>query len=152
MADSILQTIKRMIGPSLLSNEFDTDLVVHINSVLFDLNELGVGPEEGFMITGETETWQDFIGYDVKKLEAIKTFVYLKVKMLFDPPTIGGVIAAYEKLIKEYEWRINVMVDPGLTEKDRKEHRRPRKVNNLVIGEVVNIDRDRFKENRPCCQ
>lgn len=113
MAESILQTIKRMIGPSMLSNEFDTDLVVHINSVLFDLNELGVGPTEGFVVTGDTETWEDFLGPNVKNLEAVKTFIYLKVKMIFDPPTIGGVINAYEKLIKEYEWRINVMVDPG---------------------------------------
>lgn len=112
MAESILQTIKRMIGPSMLSNEFDTDLVVHINSVLFDLNELGVGPSDGFVITGETETWEDLLGADVKYLEAVKTFIYLKVKMIFDPPTVGGVINAYEKLIKEYEWRINVMVDP----------------------------------------
>ena len=119
MAESILQTIKRMIGPSMLSNEFDMDLVVHINSVLFDLNELGVGPEDGFAITGETETWDDFLGPDNVKLEAVKTFIYLKVKMIFDPPTVGGVIAAYEKLIKEYEWRINVMVDPGLTRKDQ---------------------------------
>ncbi len=119
MEESILQTIKRMIGPSILSNEFDTDLVVHINSVLFDLNELGVGPEEGFVITGETETWGDFLGAETTKLEAIKTFIFMKVKMIFDPPTVGGVINAYEKLIKEYEWRINVMVDPGLTKRDQ---------------------------------
>ena len=119
MADSILQTIKRMIGPSMLDPEFDTDLIVHINSVLFDLNELGVGPEEGFVITGDTETWADFLGEDTKNLEAVKTFIFLKVKMIFDPPTVGGVINAYEKLIKEYEWRINVMVDPGLTKKDQ---------------------------------
>lgn len=119
MAESILQTIRRMIGPSMLDSEFDTDLVVHINSVLFDLNELGVGPEEGFVITGDTETWADFLGEDTKNLEAVKTFIFLKVKMIFDPPTVGGVIAAYEKLIKEYEWRINVMVDPGLTKEDQ---------------------------------
>lgn len=122
MAESILQTIKRMIGPSVLSNEFDTDLVVHINSVLFDLNELGVGPKQGFVITGETETWGDFIGEETTNLEAIKSFIFLKVKMMFDPPTVGGVINAYEKLIKEYEWRINVMVDPGLTKEDQDHH------------------------------
>ena len=119
MAESILQTIKRMIGPSMLSNEFDTDLVVHINSVLFDLNELVVGPREGFVVTGDTETWEDFLGEDTKNLEAVKTFIYLKVKMIFDPPTVGGVINAYEKLIKEYEWRINVAVDPGLTKAEQ---------------------------------
>lgn len=118
MLESILQTIKRLIGPSMLSNEFDLDLVVHINSVLFDLMELGVGPKNGFHITGETETWDDFLGDDISKLEAVKTFIYLKVKMIFDPPTIGGVINAYEKLIKEYEWRLNVAVDPGLNKED----------------------------------
>ena len=130
MWESILQTIRRMIGPSILDNEFDLDLVVHINSVLFDLNELGVGPKEGFVITGETETWADFLGEDAKNLEAVKTFIFLKVKMIFDPPTVGGVINAYEKLIKEYEWRINVMVDPGLTRKEQKEFNRLREMEN----------------------
>ena len=83
MAESILQTVKRMIGPSLLSNEFDTDLVIHINSALFDLCELGVGPNEGFAITGETETWDDFLGEGRVDLEAVKTYVFLKVKMIF---------------------------------------------------------------------
>lgn len=119
MDESILQTIKRMIGPTILQNEFDIDIVVHINSVLFDLNELGVGPEEGFAITGETEVWSDFLGDDVKNLEAVKTFIWLKVKMIFDPPTVAAVIAAYERLIKEYEWRLNVKVDPGLTRKEQ---------------------------------
>lgn len=112
MAESILQTIRRMIGPSMLSNEFDTDLVVHINSALFDLCQLGVGPKGGFVVTGDTETWDDFIGASSVNLEAVKTFIYLKVKMIFDPPTVGGVIDAYQKMIKEYEWRLNVMVDP----------------------------------------
>ena len=149
MAESILQTIRRMIGPSMLDSEFDTDLVVHINSVLFDLNELGVGPKEGFVVTGDTETWEDFLGEGVKNLEAVKTFVFLKVKMIFDPPTVGGVIAAYEKLIKEYEWRINVMVDPGLTKEDQEESHKPHKCINLVEGDAVNVDRERFKENKP---
>lgn len=149
MAESILQTIRRMIGPSMLDSEFDTDLVVHINSVLFDLTELGVGPRDGFMITGDTETWEDFLGEGVKNLEAVKTFVFLKVKMIFDPPTVGGVIAAYEKLIKEYEWRINVMVDPGINKEDQEESHKPPKPRNLVDGEAVNVDRERFKENKP---
>lgn len=140
MAESILKTIKRMIGPSILSNEFDTDLVVHINSALFDLNELGVGPKEGFVITGETETWDDFIGYETTNLEAIKTLIFLKVKMIFDPPTVGGVIAAYEKLIEKYEWRINVMVDPGLTREEQEAFHN---------GQG---HQDKIKEKAPCCQ
>lgn len=145
MDESILQTIKRMIGPSLLSNEFDTDLIVHINSVLFDLNELGVGPEEGFCITGDTETWEDFIG-NVSYLAAIKTFIYLKVKMIFDPPTVGGVIDAYQKLIKEYEWRINVMVDPGVDSEGKPLP--PPKPRNLVVGDTVDLDSKRFKDKK----
>lgn len=141
--ESILRTIKRMIGPSILSNEFDTDLVVHINSALFTLYELGVGPEPCFSITGETETWGDYLG-DSKNLEAVKTYIFLKVKMLFDPPTIGGVITAYESMIKEYEFRLNVMVDPGINRKDQEAHSRPPKPRNLVDGEVVNVDRHRF--------
>lgn len=146
MAESILQTIKRMIGPSMIANEYDTDLVVHINSVLFDLTQLGVGPRNGFFITGDNETWQDFIG-DVSNLEAIKSFIYLKVKMMFDPPTVGGIIDAYQKLIKEYEWRINVMVDPGINRECVPP--RPKAPDTLVVGETVDLDKDRFKDKKP---
>lgn len=113
MEESILLTIKKMIGPSIEYPAFDTDLVVHINTALMVLNQLGIGPVEGFSITGEDETWSDLIG-DTKNLDAVKTYIYLKVRMAFDPPTTGAMTDAFKEMIKEYEWRLNVQVDPSL--------------------------------------
>lgn len=114
MTDSILNTIKKLIGPSITYDVFDFDLIIHINSALMVLNQLGVGPKEGFKILDETETWSDFLGTDVKNLEAVKTYIYLKVRMVFDPPTTGATTDAFKEMIKEYEWRLNVQVDPSL--------------------------------------
>ena len=111
MEESILLTIKKMIGPSIAYPAFDTDLIVNINTALTVLNQLGIGPEEGFRITGEGETWYDLIG-DAKNLDAVKTYIYLKVRMAFDPPTTGALTDAFKEMIKEYEWRLNVQVDP----------------------------------------
>lgn len=111
MEESILLSIKKMIGPSIEYPAFETDLIIHINSALMVLHQLGIGPAEGFYITGEDESWSDLIG-DVKYLEAVKTYVYLKVRMAFDPPTTGATTDAFKEMIKEYEWRLNVQVDP----------------------------------------
>lgn len=113
MEESILLTIKKMIGPSIDYPAFETDLIVHINTALMVLNQLGIGPVEGFSITGEDETWSDLIG-EAKNLDAVKTYIYLKVKMAFDPPTTGATTDAFKEMIKEYEWRLNVQVDPSL--------------------------------------
>ncbi len=111
LEDSILKTIKKMIGPSLDYDYFDNDLIIHINSAFSVLNQLGLGSDDTFMITGESETWSDFLGDD-KFLEMVKTYIFLKVKVIFDPPTSSFVLDAYNKQIAELEWRINVAVDP----------------------------------------
>ena len=111
MEESILATIKEMIGPSVDYSAFDTDLIVNINTAFTVLNQLGVGPVSGFKITGEDERWSDFLGEDVLNLEAVKTYIYLKVRMAFDPPSTGAMVDAYKEMIKEYEWRLNVQVD-----------------------------------------
>lgn len=113
MEESILLTIKKMIGPSIDYPAFETDLIVHINTALMVLNQIGIGPVEGFQITGEDETWHDLIG-DAKNLDAVKTYIYLRVRMAFDPPTTGATTDAFKEMIKEYEWRLNVQVDPSL--------------------------------------
>ena len=108
MEDSILKTIKKMIGPSASYNIFDTDLITHINSVFFILYQLGVG-DEPFTITGNDETWDDFhAGTD---LESVKTYIYLKTRMIFDPPTNSALISAINEQIKEFESRVNYAVD-----------------------------------------
>ena len=108
--DSILTSVKKIIGISEEDESFDTDLIIHINSVLMILNQLGVGPEDGFSITDKSAVWTDVIG-DHKLIEATKTFVGLKVRLIFDPPTSSAVLDSINKTISELEWRINVMVE-----------------------------------------
>ena len=108
--DSILTSVKKIIGISEEDESFDTDLIIHINSVLMILNQLGVGPEDGFSITDKSAVWTDVIG-DNKLIEAVKTFVGLKVRLIFDPPTSSAVLDSINKTISELEWRINVMVE-----------------------------------------
>ena len=108
--DSILTSVKKIIGISEEDESFDTDLIMHINSVLMILNQLGVGPEDGFSITDKSAVWTDVIG-DNKLIEAVKTFVGLKVRLIFDPPTSSAVLDSINKAISELEWRINVMVE-----------------------------------------
>lgn len=116
MEDSILDTIKIKIGGYMEDdNSFDEDLITHINTALSILTQIGVGPADGFMITGDTETWAQLLGPHIKpaKLQMVKDFVWLQVKMLFDPPQIGGVLTAYQQQLDMLTWRLNVAVDPG---------------------------------------
>lgn len=107
--ESILDSVKKMIGPSVSYDVFDPDLIMHINTAFFSLYQLGV-TEEPFVITGSDETWSDF--HSESDLEAVKTYVGLKTRMFFDPPTNSSLISAINEQIKELEWRINVAVDP----------------------------------------
>lgn len=113
MADneSILASVKRMIGLEYVS-AFDNDLITNINSVFMVLNQLGVGPDNCFAITGDSEVWDDFLGYN-EDVNAVKTYMYLKVRLMFDPPTSSVVMDAMSRQINELEWRLNVQVDPG---------------------------------------
>lgn len=114
MNDSILTSIKKMLGMTEDYEHFDQDIIIHINSVFMILRQLGVGPENGFSITGKTETWTDFTS-DIDQLESIKTYIYMRVKLIFDPPQSSFVIEAMNKQIAEFEWRLNVEVDPKVT-------------------------------------
>lgn len=110
--ESILTSIKKMLGISKEYTHFDEDLIMHINAALAVLGQLGVGPSEGFSITDKSAVWSDFVP-DLSKLQFIKTYVYQKVKLLFDPPQSSAAIQALNESIREFEWRINVQVDPG---------------------------------------
>lgn len=112
MSDSILTSIKKLIGISEDDAGFDLDLIFHINSVFLILYQIGVGPEIPFSISDKTTTWSDFIP-DISKLEAIKTYMFLKVKMIFDPSTSSIVLESQKNLLSELEWRLNLEVDPG---------------------------------------
>lgn len=107
--ESILDSVKKMIGPSVSYDVFDPDLIMHINTAFFSLYQLGV-TDEPFVIIGSDETWSDF--HSDSDLEAVKTYVGLKTRMYFDPPTNSSLISAINEQIKELEWRINVSVDP----------------------------------------
>ena len=110
MEISILTSIKKMLGVAEDYTEFDEDIITHINSVFLNLTQLGVGPEEGFMIEDDTAVWEDFID-DSIKLQAVKTYMYLKVKLLFDPPLSSSVTESFTRMIAELEWRLNAAVD-----------------------------------------
>lgn len=108
--ESILTSVKKMLGISEEYKHFDKDLVMHINSTLFVLTQLGIGPTEGFSIYDDTAIWEDFLG-DVINLELVKSYVYLKVKLLFDPPISSAAMESANRQIAEFEWRLNVAVD-----------------------------------------
>lgn len=108
--ESILTSIKKLLGIEEEYTQFDADIIMHINTVFLNLTQLGVGPDEGFFIEDDTAIWEDFIG-DSSQLQAVKTYVYLKVKLLFDPPLSSSVIESMNRMVAELEWRLNVAVD-----------------------------------------
>ena len=114
--ESILTSIKKLLGIEEEYTHFDNDLIMHINSVLMILSQLGVGAADGFSISDTTATWTDFLGTDLVKLQSVKTYIYLKVKLVFDPPSSSAVIEAINRQISELEWRLNVAADPVGTE------------------------------------
>lgn len=113
MEESILLSVKALLGPDADYDVFDQDIVIFINSAIATLTQLGIGPSEGFEITGEDETWEDFLGEDMRRINSVKIYVFMKVRLAFDPPASSYVLSAYEDSCKEFEWRLNVAVDPG---------------------------------------
>lgn len=108
---SILTSIKKLLGITEDYDHFDADIIMHINSVFMILNQLGVGPKEGFRIEDETSTWNDYLGNSIL-LESVKTYIYLRVRLLFDSTTLSStVIESMKQTISELEWRLNVTAD-----------------------------------------
>ena len=110
MNDSILTSIKKLLGITEEYEHFDQDIIIHINSVFMILNQLGVGPSNGFSITDKTAVWSDFIS-EGANLESVKSYIYLKVRLLFDPPTTSAVMESMNRMISELEFRLNVSVE-----------------------------------------
>lgn len=106
--NSILTSIKKLLGISESCTDFDTDVIMHINTVLMTLNQLGVG-KEGYQIEDKDNVWSEFVESD--KLAAIKSYVHLRVKLLFDPPLNSAIIEAIKESIRELEWRLNVRAE-----------------------------------------
>ena len=114
MDRSILTSIKKLLGIAEDYEHFDQDLIIHINSVFAILKQMGAGPAEGFFISDKTSEWSDFTNGELD-IEMIKSYVYLKVRLLFDPPLSSAVMESINRLISELEWRISVAVDPADT-------------------------------------
>lgn len=112
--NSILLSVKKSLGINPDMTQFDPDIIMCINSALNNLTQLGVKPANGFSISSDEEEWGQLIG-DEQRLNLVKSYVFLKTKMIFDPPTIGGLLNAHQEQIKELEWRINAQVDPDYT-------------------------------------
>lgn len=110
MVESILTSIKKLLGVEEDYTHFDTDIVIYINTALMRLNQLGIGPTLGFRIQDKTAEWIDFLS-DATDLEGVKTYVYLKVRLVFDPPQMGYLVEAIKDQIKELEWTLNVQAE-----------------------------------------
>lgn len=114
--ESILNSVKKLLGITSEYTAFDVDITMHINSVFMILNQLGIGPENGFSILDDTAVWTDFLPETDRNFEPIKSYIYLKVKLLFDPPTSSIVMESMNRMISELEWRMTTQA-----ELDRKE-------------------------------
>lgn len=112
--DSILESVKKMLGIESDYEHFDPDIVMHINSVFLILNQLGVGPEKPYAITSADETWNDFF-LESDVINLVKSYMYLKVRLIFDPPTTGVLHEAMERQVQEFEWRLNVQAEGGVS-------------------------------------
>lgn len=108
--ESILTSIKQLLGIKEEYEYYDEQIIMHINSVFFILTQLGVGPSEGFSIEDKFATWNDFLPNE-QNLEAIKSYMHLKVKLLFDPPMSSAVLESINRLISELEFRLNVATE-----------------------------------------
>ena len=109
--NSILTSIKKLLGITEDYTHFDADIIMHINSVFTVLHQLGVGPKEGFRIEDKTSTWNDYLG-DAILLESVKTYIYLRVRLIFDSTTLSStVIESMKQTISELEWRLNASAE-----------------------------------------
>jgi len=107
--DSILNTTKKILGIAPEYTAFDLDIITHINSMFFVLNQLGVGPTEGFMITDNTSKWSEFI--EAEAIIAVKTYMGLRVRLIFDPPATGPATDAMNKQAEMLEWRLHTHME-----------------------------------------
>ena len=107
--ESILTSIKKLLGITEEYEHFDADIIMHINSVFMILTQLGVGPSEGFSIKDKTTTWNEFVSGN--QLESVKSYMHMKVKLMFDPPLSSAVMECMNRMISEFEWRLNIAAE-----------------------------------------
>jgi len=108
MSTKILESMKKMLGDDVTSNHFDVDIRIHINSVFMDLNRLGVGPTKTFVLKEDDVEWDEFMNGN-EDIEGVKTYMYLNLRLFFDPPQQTSLLAAIQRQIDKYEWTLNVI-------------------------------------------
>ena len=108
--DSILTSIKKILGIYEEDTSFDVDIIMHINTVFMILRQMGIGPSEGYSIRDRYDMWTDYLS-DTSLIESVKTYIALKVRLIFDPPASSTMIEAMNRTISELEWRLNVQAD-----------------------------------------
>ena len=111
--ESILTSIKKLLGPEEDNTQFDDDIIIFINGAIMRLNQLGIGPSTGYAITGKDNKWSELIGAR-KDLDAVKTYIYLKVRLVFDPPQSGFLVDAIKGQITELESTLNIQAEGGI--------------------------------------
>lgn len=121
MDESILLSIKKVLALDPDNRDFDTDIILHINSVLAILQQLGIGPDDGFEIVDEYATWQDYLGNDAKHIALVKSYMAAKVRLLFDVPVSSSVMESLTRNCSEFEWRLNVAAENYQLEKEAAE-------------------------------
>ena len=109
--DSILNTIKKLLGIDSDDNSFDIDIMAIVNSIIPSLSQMGIGPKNGFIIMSSDDKWLDYIEDDTINLEGVKTYLYLKTKLIFDPPINSTVIESFNKILSELEWRMMLAIE-----------------------------------------
>lgn len=109
MEDSILKSTKKMLGLAADYIEFDLDVLTHINTVFSTLSQIGIGPLGGFMIEDDQATWTEYLGPEPELHNTVKSYIYLRVRLLFDPPETSFAIEAMNNQIREFEWRLNAL-------------------------------------------
>lgn len=105
--ESILDSIKKILGMPPEYEAFDVDLIMHINTIFGVLTQIGIGPKDGYSISDSTALWSDYLGAS-SKIEMVKTYIALRVRMIFDPPTASAVAEAMKNQISELEWRLSI--------------------------------------------
>jgi len=108
--DSILNSVKKLIGPDYDYGPFDRDLIMHINSAFMILNQIGLGPQKPYRITGSDQVWTDFMS-DIENYQSVIDYVYLRCRLIFDPPSSSFVLSSLKEQQQELEWRLNVMAE-----------------------------------------
>lgn len=117
VTDSILNSVKKLLGLNPEITDFDVDILMNINAAIFTLTQLGVGPKGGFTVSSAEDTYASFLGEGNKEINQVKMYLYYKTRLSFDPPTNASVLESLKEAIKEAEWRLNLNVEvPSLND------------------------------------